>query len=617
MSRYQKTLNFISNSRKNILFFQSDEYGMIKNIINTTPFVFCNRFKDEIDENIFQKKDVFEALKSKKHLNVISIENMMMNSRISFSNFSEITICENFDLFTSNNNDFRQQAQLLESFVEFHNSRNSLLLLSGASVKFPINFSHLIDVFDVPFIDQDDISEILTNEATKINVEFLGQLSKGESSRIEDIIPEFRGLSTSEINDVIYKLNSKYGNFYGKYSHEKKPILQFNPIDDDFKAIAKYRKSLIDDIKKTKALIDNTLTFIDTKKSIAGYRAYINWFKKRKETLENPILGKKKGREPIRGVLITGLPGTGKTQGAKFTAKELNLPLVEFRFENLLGGRVGDSEKKFKLFRKRVENLAPCVVLIDEIEKIFGASENQKSSSDVKNTLMSAMLGWLQENNKNIFFYATCNSVKDLKPELLRDLRFSMRFYAFLPNHDELVDIICYHIKRINDLPKQNKLDKGLFHGTNIINDNRVNSNLAVRFLDEITEYAQNSERNMFFTGANIEALLNTVQDEYYDISPNCDEYCKRMLECAKSFYCQPFAEGNMDTVVNFWISTYYNKFANVSEAKEEIFSFEDFKSTQNGSKSINTFSQKHLSNKYDQYMFNVISKCIESKFQK
>ena len=84
---------------------------------------------------------------------------------------------------------------------------------------------------------------------------------------------------------------------------------------------------------------------------------------------------------------------------------EGNVLLVQFRMDNLLGGLVGDSEANFKRCRKRIEALAPCVVLMDEIEKTF-AIDKASGKNDVKMNILTALLDWMQENKKQIFFFA-------------------------------------------------------------------------------------------------------------------------------------------------------------------------------------------------------------------
>lgn len=132
---------------------------------------------------------------------------------------------------------------------------------------------------------------------------------------------------------------------------------------------------------------------------------------------------------------------------------------------------------------------------MDEIEKTFD-TEGKSSSNDVKMNILTALLDWMQENERQIFFFATSNSVVHLKPELLRDGRFDMRFCVFMPTHDELVEIFRLHMEHANRRANGRLFQDADYRET------------ARSFLSKITEYAREKEKNMFFTGANVENLI-------------------------------------------------------------------------------------------------------------
>ena len=75
-----------------------------------------------------------------------------------------------------------------------------------------------------------------------------------------------------------------------------------------------------------------------------------------------------------RGLLIIGVPGTGKSLTAKATASILGRPLLRLDAGRIFGGLVGESEANLRQVIRTAEAIAPCILLIEELEKAFGGS---------------------------------------------------------------------------------------------------------------------------------------------------------------------------------------------------------------------------------------------------
>lgn len=117
-----------------------------------------------------------------------------------------------------------------------------------------------------------------------------------------------------------------------------------------------------------------------------------------------------------RGLLFSGAPGTGKTSGAKHIAHQLRLPLYLLDVGGTLQKYVGDSEKNFQAALAQVETLAPCVLLMDEIEKVFDTSDE----SGVSRRVLGMLLWWLQEHPAQVLTIMTTNDVGGIPAELIR-----------------------------------------------------------------------------------------------------------------------------------------------------------------------------------------------------
>lgn len=128
------------------------------------------------------------------------------------------------------------------------------------------------------------------------------------------------------------------------------------------------------------------------------------------------------GTHPLltpRGFLFKGSPGTGKTSGAKYLAHELNVPLYRLDLGQVLNKWAGESDSRLNAALKQAESFEPCVLLIDEVEKLFEAS----NGSDIVTRLLSQLLWWLQEHSSKVLVVMTTNHEEKIPPELYRERR--------------------------------------------------------------------------------------------------------------------------------------------------------------------------------------------------
>ncbi len=148
--------------------------------------------------------------------------------------------------------------------------------------------------------------------------------------------------------------------------------------------------------------------------------------------------------KPPRGVLVVGVPGCGKSLTAKAISVMWQLPLYLLDFATVQGMYVGQSEKQLKEALSTAEQVSPCVLWIDEIEK--GLSS--KGEGGVTNRMIGQFLFWLQECQKEVFVVATANDITALPPELFRKGRFDEIFFVDLPNKNERRDIIKQYLNK-------------------------------------------------------------------------------------------------------------------------------------------------------------------------
>ena len=120
-----------------------------------------------------------------------------------------------------------------------------------------------------------------------------------------------------------------------------------------------------------------------------------------------------------RGLLFDGPPGTGKTLASKHIAQEFGVPLYRLDLGAMMGKYVGESEGNLNAALAQVDEVEPCVIIFDEVEKVFQGT----SDSGVTSRLLSQLLWWLQEHKTKVFTVMTTNKKDSIPAELYREGR--------------------------------------------------------------------------------------------------------------------------------------------------------------------------------------------------
>ncbi len=133
-----------------------------------------------------------------------------------------------------------------------------------------------------------------------------------------------------------------------------------------------------------------------------------------------------------KGVLITGVPGCGKSLTAKAMAASWNLPLLRLDIGRIFSGLVGSSEQNLRTALATAEAVAPCILWVDEIEKGF-SNTTGSGDSGTSARVFGYFLTWMQEKKHPVFVVATANNIDSLPPEFMRKGRFDEIFFVDLP----------------------------------------------------------------------------------------------------------------------------------------------------------------------------------------
>lgn len=159
-----------------------------------------------------------------------------------------------------------------------------------------------------------------------------------------------------------------------------------------------------------------------------------------------------------KGVLITGVPGCGKSLTAKAMSAIWGLPLLKLDMGKIFGGIVGSSEENMRKAIATAEAVSPSILWVDEIEKGFSGLKSG-GDSGTSARVFGTFLTWMQEKTKPVFVIATANDISSLPPELLRKGRFDEIFFVDLPTLKEREKIFKVHInKRIKSSSVQHEI---------------------------------------------------------------------------------------------------------------------------------------------------------------
>jgi SpoVK/Ycf46/Vps4 family AAA+-type ATPase len=170
--------------------------------------------------------------------------------------------------------------------------------------------------------------------------------------------------------------------------------------------------------------------------SIGGLDLLKEWLVQRKDAYSKRAI--EYGLPTPKGVLILGIPGTGKSLTAKATSKTFGMPLLKLDAGRIFAGLVGQSESNLRSVIQTAEAIAPCCLWIDEIEKGFaGTKSSGATDGGTSARVFGSFISWMQEKKSPVFVVATANDVSQLPPEMLRKGRFDELWFVDLPNQKE------------------------------------------------------------------------------------------------------------------------------------------------------------------------------------
>lgn len=450
--------------------------------------------------------------------------------------------------------------------------RQSFILVIVNSVpQIPTYIEPYSVTITVPFMNEPEFKEYISlflkkHENIKTSVNSQGYELVGNDDYLTRLYRNMLSLNATQIKGILLKCKMLLGNIYYEENQNK--------YKEKISVLLKNIKHEFEQLIGS----SNALTIEDTSPAApAGLNKITNWIKenraavnKEQQTIQHMIKSPK-------GMIVSGVPGTGKSMMAKYIAHELGLRLVRFDIGNVGGNLVGDSEKNMDEALRLIDSLTPCLLWIDEIEKVI--PEADSNSHETSRKVFGKLLFWLQEKC-SCFVFATSNDISKLPSELFRNGRFDAKYFTFMPTADECGNIFESTIIRQNDKYNENGNNIQLF------DTNAVNANMFKGIIENkdvcLCGYLDNCDcrdvnrLNKFFIGSDIAQLIETAKIIYLNKygntvleNQNAIYESERFEECiieAMQKYIKTYGETNLENIARCYAQLVANNFNSASD---------------------------------------------------
>lgn len=350
----------------------------------------------------------------------------VLNTKLAYDNELERTILVIKDAHMVLEDD-QIIALLKEIAVKISAGCDCCIIFISPVVKIPVELEKYITILEDDYLEYNDICGLINSFVEE------NGLPKLNDKLLEDMATAFKGLSEFEIFNLLALSVADDGELTRK----------------DLKLIFEQKKQMI-----LKSGILEMISSDEKIENIGGLENLKEWLRRKAKVIKNIQKAEKFGVDMPKGVLISGVPGCGKSLCAKAAASLFEVPILRLDVGKLMGKYLGESEANLRKAINLAEAISPCVLWVDELEKAF-AGMGSDNGHEVTTRLFGSFLTWMQEKTSAAFVVATANDITKLPPELLRKGRFDEIFFVGLPKNEERRKIFEIHIKkrRTKDLP--------------------------------------------------------------------------------------------------------------------------------------------------------------------
>ena len=352
---------------------------------------------------------------------------LMALKNIDRFDFDAIYLFKDLAPHLSNANIARALRELAQKLV----STRSMIVLTGSPIELPADLDALAVRFELQLPDEQELRELIRSVIDSITARqpVRVDLSREDAQRL---VRSLSGLTLNQARQVIAKAIVDDGRLSA----------------DDIQMIIKRKGELLEQ--------GGVLEFFP-----AGTNRFeLGGFERLKSWLDSARVGftpaaRELNLEPPKGILLVGVQGCGKSLAAKFVARQWELPLLKLDAGRLYDKYIGETERNFRKATTLAEAMAPVVLWIDEIEKVFAQGGSGESDGGLSHRLFGSFLTWLQEKSASVFVVGAANDLMNVPPELLRKGRFDEIFFVDLPTPEERQKIFRIHLALRKQDPQQ------------------------------------------------------------------------------------------------------------------------------------------------------------------
>lgn len=311
--------------------------------------------------------------------------------------------------------------RMLRDIIQRRECEPHVIVMIGSKIVLPEELEALATRFTPRLPDANALLKLVREEALDYAREHGGRRVEACREAVQQIVRNLQGLSETDARRIARQLIFRDG------------LLGM----DDLPQLARLKFELLNNSGHLHYEYD-TAKFSD----VAGAARLKRWIAQRRRVFVEGDAPP--GLSPPKGILLLGVQGCGKSMLAKAIAGGLGVPLLRLDFGTLYDKYHGETEKNLRQALASTEQLAPCVLWIDEIEKALSGSAD--SDGGLSRRVLGYLLTWMAERKSRVFLVATANQIDALPAELLRKGRFDEIFFVDLPDVATREELFRLHL---------------------------------------------------------------------------------------------------------------------------------------------------------------------------
>ncbi len=313
-----------------------------------------------------------------------------------------------------------KHVRLLKEIAMAHDSNQHWVILLSHACPVPPEIARYSAQMSLSLPSDEQLLQLVKDEAASWSYLNSGQKVKTDSRTLDKLVANLRGLTFADARRLA-----------------RGAIVDDGAITaSDLPSLNRAKFQLLG-MEGVLSFEYDTTTFAE----IGGLDSLKLWLKQR----QRPFLQPSGEADIPKGLLLLGVQGGGKSLAAKAVAGVWGVPLLRLDFAALYNKFIGETEKNLRESLVLAEQLSPCVLWLDELEKALSVDH---SDLGVSRRILGTLLTWMAERTQPVFLVATSNDISQLPAELIRKGRLDEIFFVDLPSLAAREDIFAIHLRK-------------------------------------------------------------------------------------------------------------------------------------------------------------------------